>query len=44
MINNDSMPEYKENLYFTINSSLPIGITLGTPNQTTVTIVDDDGK
>ena len=43
-IYNDSIPEYNEYFYLTINSSLPNGVALGTPSQATVTIMDDDGK
>ena len=42
---NDKILERKENFSLTINSSsLPNNINLGDPFQTTVTIVDDDGK
>ena len=43
-INDDNILE-DENFMLTINSySLPDGVTHGTPNEATVTIVDDDGK
>ena len=42
---NDSMPEDNENFGLeVISSSLPTGVALGTINQATVTIMDDDGK
>lgn len=44
-INNDNIIEHNET--FTISivpSSLPNGVTVATPNQTTVTIIDDDSK
>ena len=42
---NDNMPEDNENFSLTINSSsLPTGVILDAVSQTTVTIVDDDGK
>ena len=45
IIINDSIPEDYENFSLTINSSsLPTGVIPGAINQTTVTIVDDDGK
>ena len=42
---NDKVPESVENFMLTINhGSLPIGVTHGTPDHTTVTIVDDERK
>ena len=42
---NDNMLEDNENFSLTINSSsLPTGVILDAVSQTTVTIVDDDGK
>ena len=41
---NDDILEIDENLMLTINSSLPDGVTRGTPSEATVTIVDDDRK
>ena len=44
-INDDDIFEMNENFVLTINeSSLPSGIAVNTPNETIVTIVDDDGK
>ena len=43
-INDDDILEIDENFMLTINSSLPDGITRGTPSEATVTIVDDDRK
>ena len=45
IIINDSIPEDNENFGLeVISSSLPTGVALGTINQATVTIVDDDGE
>ena len=43
-INNDDIYEINENLTLTIDPSLPTGVSVGTPGQATVTIVDDDRK
>ena len=44
-INDDDILEGNENFMLTINpSSVPTGVTVGTPDQATVTIVDGDGK
>ena len=44
-INDDDVLESIENFMLTINpSSLPTNVTVGSPGQATVTIVDDDGK
>ena len=43
-INDDNILEENENLTFTINSSLPTGVMVGSPDQATVTIVDNDRK
>ena len=44
-INDDDILEGDENFMLTIiSSSLPIGITHGTPCEATVTIMNDDGK
>ena len=44
-INNDDVYEGNENFMLTINlSTLPTGVTVGNPDQATVTIVDDDRK
>ena len=46
-ITNDNILESDEKFHLTIeigSSSLPSGVTVGNPYQTTVTIVDDDGK
>ena len=44
-INNDDVYEGNENFMLTINlSTLPTGVTVGNPDQATVTIVDDDCK
>ena len=41
-INDDSIYEGNENFMLTINeTSLPTGVTRGTPSEATVTIVDD---
>ena len=45
IIVNDDMPETNESFGLEINnSSLPTGVILGGASQTTVTIVNDDGK
>ena len=44
-ISDDNVYEHNENFMLIINSlSLPNGVMLGDPDQTTVTIVDDDCK
>ena len=44
-ITDDMVLEVSENFMLTINeTSLPDGITRGTPPEATVTIVDDDRK
>ena len=44
-INDDDILEGDEDFMLTINpSSVPTGVTVGNPDQATVTIVDDDGK
>ena len=43
-ITDDMILEELENFMLTINSSLPTGVTRGTPSQATVNIVDDDRK
>ena len=43
-ITDDMILEELENFMLTINSSLPDGVTRGTPSEATVTIVDDDCK
>ena len=44
-INNDDILEDNEDFMLTINpSSVPTGVTVGSPDQATVTIVDDDRK
>ena len=43
-ITDDMILEELENFMLTINSSLPDGVTRGTPSEATVTIVDDDRK
>ena len=46
-INNDDIFEGNENFMLTIDpNSLPtdVSFTVGSPDQATVTIVDDDGK
>ena len=43
--NDDQVEEKAESFSLSINSSsLPMDITVGNPDQATVTIVDDDGK
>ena len=41
-INDDNILEGNENFMLTINSSLPNGVTRGTPSQATVIIMDND--
>ena len=44
-INDDNILEGNENFILTIDgTSLPTGITRGSPGEATVTIVDDDCK
>ena len=44
-ITDDNILEGDENFMLTINeTSLPTGVTRGTPGEVTVTIVDDDCK
>ena len=44
-INDDDILEINENFRLTIEqSSLPTGVTTGSPDQATVTIVDNDRK
>ena len=44
-INDDDILEGDEDFMLTINpSSVPTGVTVGNPDQATVTIMDDDGK
>ena len=44
-INDDNIYEGNENFILTIDeTSLPTGVTRGTPDEATVTIVDDDRK
>ena len=44
-INDDNIFEIDENFMLTIDETLlPTGVIHGNPNQTTVTIVDDDRK
>ena len=44
-INDDDILEIDENFMLTIDeTSLPTGVTSGTPSTTTVTIMDDDRK
>ena len=44
-INDDDILEGNENFTLTIDpSSLPTGVTVGIPDQATVTVVDNDGK
>ena len=44
-INDDNIYEINEDFMLTIDeTSLPIGITCGSPGEVAVTIVDDDGK
>ena len=43
-INDDNILEGNETFMLTINSSLATGVMVGNLDQTTVTIVDNDGK
>ena len=44
-INDDNIFENNENFTLTINpSSLPSNVNIGDPNETTVTIIDNDRK
>ena len=44
-INDDNIYEGNENFILSIdNTSLPTGVTRGSPGEATVTIVDDDRK
>ena len=43
-ITDDVIQEGNENFTLTIDPSLPTGIFVGSPDQATVTIVDNDGK
>ena len=43
-ITEDMILEGLENFTLTINSSLPDGVTRGTPSEATVNIVDNDSK
>ena len=44
-IRDDQLVEDNEHYYLIIdNSSLPNGVSLGTPSQATVTIIDDDSE
>ena len=44
-ITNDDVVENNESFTLSINpSSLPLGVTVGDPSQTTVTIIDDDSE
>ena len=44
-INDDTIPESSEDFILTIDDiSLPSGVTVGSPGEATVTIVDNDGK
>ena len=44
-VNDDNMSEGNENFMLSINSySLPSDVTIGSPGQATMTIVDDDCK
>ena len=43
-ITDDGIQEGNEDFMLTINPSLPTGVTVGSPDQATVTIVDDEGK
>ena len=45
MIINDDILEENENFMLTIDSSSPsTDVTIGSPNQAVVTIMNDDGK
>ena len=41
-INDDNVLEGNQNFMLTINSSLPNGVTHGTPSEATVIIMDND--
>ena len=41
-IKDDDIYEENETFMLTIDSSLPTGVTLGTPSEATVTIMNDD--
>ena len=43
-ITDDIIFEGNENFTLTIDPSLPTGVSVGTPDEATVTIVDDDRK
>ena len=43
-INDDNIFEENEKFTLTIYQSLPTGVMVGNPDQTTVTIVDNDRK
>ena len=43
-ITDDLIREDDENFTLTIDPSLPTGVSVGTPDEATVTIVDDDCK
>ena len=43
-INNDNIMEGNESFTLNINPSLPSSVTIGDHNQTTVTILANDGK
>ena len=44
-INDDNIYEGNEDFILNIDgASLPTGVTAGSPDEATVTIVDDDGK
>ena len=43
-ITDDNVYEGDENFMLTIDPSLPSYVTVGTPDEATVTIVDDDRK
>ena len=43
-INDDNILEGNENFMLTIDPTLPTGVTVGDPNEATVTIVDNDCK
>ena len=44
-INDDNILEGSENFTLTINPfSVPTGVTVGNPDQATVSILDNDGK
>ena len=43
-INDDMILEGLEDFMLTINSSLPTGVTRGTPSEATVNIVDNESR